>query len=336
MVHLSEMRPCDAVHAVPPPPPVDPPRTTEAERREGQERRQREFAIRDAVSTWFRESRVHEVDHTGEMKIADVTVQFAPPYDRELPGRMPSTTVRVTVGASRLIWRPRSSLLLWDTSLPYNKLLLHLSSALRTRAVSAAEAIFGDDADSRSRFAQSIERAMCFVLHGQSCIEDGTLVVPGPGGGTLGTDRKRRREGHCELSQYERLMADKVAFRRSLRDCTQLALLYPGLGTERAHTRITDLYIAARLASPHRSSQARHVPVRLACIVAVILPHLFPVAPDSASADLMAQSAQRALVAAYPEHWASVTANSALATPSPCLQNDHVAGGRSTSAESSG
>jgi hypothetical protein len=336
MVHLCELRPSEAAQVVPSPPTAPPLRTTEAERREGQERRQREFAIRDAVSEWFCASRVREVDRTGEMQIVDVDVQFAPPYDRELPGRMPGTVVRVTVGTSRIIWRPRCSQLLWDKALPYHRLLLHLSAALRTRAVSAAEAIFGDDADSRSRFAQSIERAMCFVLHGQSCMERGTLVIPDAGGGTLGDDRKRRRDGHCEVSQYERLMADKVALRRSLRDCTELALLYPGLGTQRAHEKIADLYIAARLASPHRSSQARHVPVRLACIVAVLLPHLFPVAPDTASADLMALSAQAALVAAYPAHWASVTANAALADSSSSRRNDQVAGGRRTSAVSSG
>jgi hypothetical protein len=300
MAHIADLRPA------PRPLPQSPAAVSEhvcdydlRMRQLGRLRRTRETDARDYVSRWYTDAFVAVVTTTSRGAIMSITAMYAPPYDRELPPMWPRVTIRIPVEATSACWRPRVAPLLWDGAMPYAALLRDALDGLRTHSSCAVDNAFYDYATAverrrgQSRAAQSIERALAAVYHGLARRERGELAVP----------RADTASGAVR-TLYERTQEEQRQLRSTLRAIRLRTGTFPGFNTQRAEDAIVDRYTIARLATPHRASQADHAPMRVACFVAVLMPHVAPLAPDASVASAVARAAHKSLTAAYPEHYA--------------------------------
>lgn len=268
------------------------------ERECGRKRREEEAMIVTTISEWYRGA---FIDHGRALEQADIITVH-------LPNGTGSCAVEtVTPSDQGMIWKPRASAVLWDTAYPYYHLVRAMAYAVRESSCSSTDVIeralaWGETrpgcrerSQDNLRASQALERAFISIYYAEALCARGELQVPDVSAVTSTGDDSADMGSVQAKSRGAKLLAEKNQIRRCFDLLRAHPHLHPLCYDAGGRQRMVDTYIKTRCAYPRRCSQIWQWPLRIACIVFVIFPHLVPVAPSGTFARALALGAHRQL-----------------------------------------
>lgn len=268
------------------------------DREGGRKRREEEAMVVTTISKWYRDAFIDQGRALDQADIITVHLQN---------GAGLCAVETVSPSEEGLLWKPRASAILWDPSYPYYHLVRAMAYAVRESSCSSTEVLeraLGWGADSpgcreRSqdnlRASQALERAFTSIYYAEALCARGELHVPDVRGITDTGDDSADMASIQSKSRGAKLLAEKIQIRRCFDLLRTQPYLHPLCYDAVGRQRMVDTYIKTRCAYPRRCSQIWQWPLRIACIVFVVFPHLVPVAPSGSFARALTLGAHRQL-----------------------------------------
>lgn len=270
---------------------------SEEEVRSQEQRRAREEETKELTSQWFVGGHVVQLGVRHE-NLKEVSVRCG--ADHIVRTEYRHVRIQLPINTKRRVWRPRVGKLLWNKQSCYFYPCRQMMLALGGSRVPALQSVLCHEAyqrDCEERAAQCIERALNSIYSGEAKASNATLQPLSrlQAEATRVAGRAPKRKRASDMS--ERINDELVQMKRIFREARKHSRAVPGFYTAEAETQMLRAYQLARQAHPERVSQVMHVPMRIACAVYVLLPQLAPFAPDSRTADVLADHAHARLQA---------------------------------------